>query len=199
MAKAKKTDATTTETFTIATRNGASVDVDHTRVPDSVKDAIFDMGLSQIIRDSASSALAIAYTVAHDGDDDLARSELAGDVDSRKAWAESNGPAIAQEAQALMQRKLDAIYAGQLVFARASAAPKFTELELAMYDAALKLKGRPGCEHVDAALESAKGQTTDERRAIVLDAVKTGNDDVHAWVVKTAEAQLAAFDNFPSI
>lgn len=101
-----KFNITTENEITVAKRDGAVVHVDMAQVPQELAAGFIQDGIAEFIRDSSSAALVEAYTTAHDGE--------SGDVESRKAWAETPEAAslIQAASQSMMEAALDNLYAG---------------------------------------------------------------------------------------
>jgi len=102
------------DTLAVEKRDGSSVTVDVTKVPGDMLDGFAEDGIMEYVRDASSTALLDAYAAAHDGD--------TGDVESRKVWAEDNGPAIAKESERLMADAVSNLYNGIRRIVRTSTA-----------------------------------------------------------------------------
>ena len=153
---------------------GADFDVDPSTFAPIALEAIFAYGVRRWFQDNINSA-------AHA-------------VKTAKAEAATKGETFTGEfnVQEAFAARLLAATSGNLSPARTKAAgPSFTDLELAIYDVAVKSKTAPAFKPVLVAWNTPKGADIADRRVAILAAVASLPDPARLALIRAAETDLA--------
>jgi hypothetical protein len=187
----------TTAAFDVTKRDGSFITIQVASIPPAMFEQFALDGVAEYIRDSSSTALANAYTVANpdcalEGPDLLA---------SRKTWGEGNAALIAKESEALMIAASERLYSGERRAARTTQ-DTFSDIENEIYtivSAPAWLKAAKQFPDVRAAFTAAKGLTTPERKALALAAVMAQDEARVKYLTDLAAKAIAARANLASL
>lgn len=167
------------DSIKVEKRDGATVDIDLSDIPETLFADFTVEGVGEYVRDSSSAALSVAFDVAHP-DHKLEGDKLKA---ARTAWAGKDGNVfkIAEQSLALMRDAVERLYKGERRKVTPTG-PAFTSHNDAAYDEAAKVKGLPGAESIAALFDKATGMATAERKRLVIDGI-AALDDAHPFKV----------------
>ena len=156
--------ATIPATIIVEKRDGSSIAVDMSRVHEDLLPDMIVEGVAEFLRDGTSTALADAYSLAHDGD--------AGDTESRKAWGGDNTEKVAEQSNALFVTGLEKLYSGERNTRSGGASQGFTEEQEAAYTLADFLRRQAGWKELAMTFAGMKGKSTGERKSAMLETIE---------------------------
>lgn len=153
---------------------GADFEVDPSTFAPIALEAIFVYGVRRWFQDNINSA---AHAVKTARAEAIAKGEtFTGEFNVKDAFA----------------ARLLVATSGELSAARVkSSGPAFTDLELAIYDVAVKSKTAPAFKPVLVAWNASKGADIADRRTAILSAVAALPDPARLALIRAAETDLA--------
>ena len=175
-----------TANLEVTKRDGSLCQIDLAQIPETLFAAFLTEGIAEYIRDSSSSALANAYTVANP--DDKAEGQAL--LDARKAWGEANPDAVRAESNALMTAARDRLYKGERAIKRAGSS--VDPLDAFRYKAAQAFMKEEGFGPVWTAWTATKGIPTAERMVSIAGAVESLGESFVAIIEEEARAMFKA-------
>lgn len=164
----------TVDAITVNKRDGSTVDIDMTKIPESFFADFVTEGVAEYIRDSSSAALAYAFDIAHPNH----KHEGVALKDARNKWVVDNVDAVAAESVALMTNARDRLYDGERRIARESTSDPMDQWRIKVLRAKMRQDAGVALKKAHDAINSAD-QTA--RRAFLL-GVAAKND----WVESDA-------------
>lgn len=174
----------TTDEITVSKRDGSTIDVDMTKIPESFFADFVTDGVAEYIRDSSSAAMSNAYTLANP------KCDRTGDSlkSARVTWVGKDGNVekVATESAALMTAARDRLYAGERRVPRESTSDPMDQWRIKVLRQVMRTDVGVAMKAAHDAIDSTDQA---DRRAYLL-GVAAKND----WVEVRAIALKAASD-----
>jgi len=179
----------TPDAITVAKRDGATVDVDLTKIPESFFADFVTDGVAEYIRDSSSAALANAFGIAHPKKADTLKGNAL--KEARNSWGMDNVATVATESAALMTAARDRLYNGERRVARTSNVDPLDQWRIKVLRATMR---KPEGADLKAKHDAIDSADQADRRAFLLGVAAKNADwvDKEAAALKTASEIAAA-------